>query len=251
MKNNDPLPRLAMKKNHRAICLLALSFLLPACTTATQTEITDNDSGLEKFNKVSYNVTEVADHYVLKPVARGYTAILPDPVEHSFSRAFANLREVGTAANELLQGELGEAGTATSRVVINSTLGILGLFDVADSMGIRKNDPEDFGQTLAVWGVKSGPYIYLPFLGPSSLRDAPSRVVDYFFDPVNHVESSRDQNLLNAWDVVQRRAQLLQTEEIVSGDRYLFLKDAYIQRREYLVNDGELSEDMNDFDTDF
>jgi len=172
-------------------------------------------------------------------------------VEDSFSRAFANLKEVGTAANELLQGELGEAGTATSRVLINSTLGVLGLFEVADKMGIRKNDPEDFGQTLAVWGVGSGPYLYVPFIGPSSLRDAPSRVVDYFFDPVNYVESSRDKYLLNTWDIVQSRAQLLQTEEIVSGDRYLFLKDAYMQRREYLINDGELSEDMDDFDTDF
>lgn len=240
-----------MKIFPRAVCLLVLGFLLPACTTATQTQITENDSGLEKFNKVSYNVTEVADQYVLKPIARGYRAVLPDPVEHSFSRAFANLKEVGTAANELLQGELGEAGTATSRVLINSTLGILGLFDVADAMGVRKNDPEDFGQTLAVWGVGSGPYVYLPFIGPSSLRDAPSRVVDYFFDPINYVESSRDQNLLNAWNVVQLRAQALQSEEIVSGDRYLFIKDAYTQRREYLVNDGELSEDMDEFDTDF
>lgn len=240
-----------MKKIPQAACLLALSFLLPACTTVTQTEIRESDSGLEKFNKASYNVTEVADQYILKPIAKGYTNILPDPVEDSFSRAFANLKEVGTAANELLQGELGEAGTATSRVLINSTLGVLGLFEVAEKMGIRKNDPEDFGQTLAVWGVGSGPYLYVLFIGPSSLRDAPSRVVDYFFDPVNYVESSRDKYLLNTWDIVQSRAQLLQTEEIVSGDRYLFLKDAYMQRREYLINDGELSEDMDDFDIDF
>ena len=160
-----------MKKIPQAACLLALSFLLPACTTVTQTEIRESDSGLEKFNKASYNVTEVADQYILKPIAKGYTNILPDPVEDSFSRAFANLKEVGTASNELLQGELGEAGTATSRVLINSTLGVLGLFEVAEKMGIRKNYPEDFGQTLAVWGVGSGPYIYIPFIGPSCLRD--------------------------------------------------------------------------------
>ena len=242
---------LDIKKFPRAICLLVSSVLLPACTTATQTEIREYDSGLEKFNKVSYNLTEVADQYFLKPVAKGYTAVLPDPVEDSFSRAFANIREVGTAANELLQGELGQACVATSRVIINSTLGILGLFDVAESIGVRKNDPEDFGQTLAVWGVESGPYLYIPFIGPSTLRDAPSRVVDYFFDPVNYVESSRDQYLLTGWDVIQQRARLLQREELVNGERYFFLKDAYLQRRDYLINDGELSEDMDDFDSDF
>lgn len=251
MKNNDRYPMLDIKNFPRAICLLVLSVLLPACTTATQTEIRAHDSGLEKFNKVSYNLTEVADQYILRPVAKGYTTVLPDPVENSFSRAFANIREVGTAANELLQGELGQACVATTRVVINSTLGILGLFDVAETMGIRKNDPEDFGQTLAVWGVKSGPYLYVPFIGPSTLRDAPSRVVDYFLDPVNYVNSSRDQYLLTGWDVIQQRARLLQREELVKGDRYLFLKDAYLQRREYLINDGDLSEDMDDFDSDF
>jgi phospholipid-binding lipoprotein MlaA len=240
-----------MKKIPQAASLLALSFLLPACTTFTQTEIRESDSGLEKFNKASYNVTEVANQYFLKPIAKGYTRVLPDPVEDSLSRALANLKEVGTAANELLQGELGEAGTATTRVLINSTLGVLGLNEVAEKMGLRKNDPEDFGQTLAVWGVGSGPYLYVPFIGPSSFRDAPSRVVDYFLDPVNYVESSRDNYLHNAWDVVHSRAQLLQLEQLVSGDRYLFLKDAYMQRREYLINDGELSEDMDDFDTDF
>ncbi|MFX4228944.1 MAG: VacJ family lipoprotein [Porticoccaceae bacterium] len=251
MKNNDRFPMLDIKNFPRAICLLVSSVLLPACTTATQTEIRENDSVLEKFNKASYNLTEVADQYVLKPVAKGYTRVLPDPLEDSFSRAFANIREVGTAANELLQGEFGQACAATTRVVINSTLGILGLFDVAETIGVRKNEPEDFGQTLAVWGIKSGPYLFIPFMGPSTLRDAPSRVVDYFFDPVNYVESSRDQYLLTGWDVIQKRAQLLQSEDLVSGDRYLFLKDSYLQRREYLVNDGELSEDMNEFDTDF
>lgn len=242
---------LDLKNIPRAICLLVSSVLLPACTTATQTEIREYDSGLEKFNKASYNLNEVADYYFLKPVAKGYSTVLPDPVEDSFSRAFANIREVGTAANELLQGELGQAYTATTRVVINSTLGILGLFDVAETMGIRKNDPEDFGQTLAVWGVGPGPYLYILFMGPSTLRDAPARVVDYFFDPVNHVQSSRDKYLLTGWDVVQQRAQLLQSENLVRGDRYLFLKDSYLQRREYLINDGELGEDMDEFDTDF
>ena len=240
-----------IKNIPRALCLLVSSFLLPACTTATQTEIKEYDSGLEKFNKASYNLTEIADQYFLKPIASGYSRVLPDPVEVSFSRAVANIREVGTAANELLQGELAEACTATSRVVINSTVGILGLFEVAESMGLHKNEPEDFGQTLAVWGVASGPYVFLPILGPSTLRDAPSRAVDYFFDPVNYVQSSRDQYFLTGWDVIQQRARLLQRGDVVNGDRYFFLKDAYLQRREYLIKDGELSEDMDEFDTDF
>ena len=114
------------------------------------------------------------------------------------------------------------------------------------------NDPEDFGQTLAVWGVESGPYVYIPVLGPSTLRDAPARAVDFFFNPVNAIDDSSTRHALRGTDLVQIRAQLLQAEGLISGEPYYFIRDAYQQRREYLINDGDIEADYDDdFDAEF
>lgn len=235
----------------RFIGLGLLIAMATGCATTQQTKIVESDSGLERANKVSYNATDWFDEYFFRPVAKGYAAVMPDPAEHAITRAFANAREVGSTVNEFLQGDMSDGFNGTGRVLVNSTLGVLGLFEVAESMGMDKREPEDFGQTLAVWGVGSGPYVYIPLLGPSTMRDAPSRVVDYFLDPITYIDDSSDRYALKAADLVQQRAALLQTEEIVSGDRYLFVKDAYLQRREYLISDGEITEEFDDFDTDF
>lgn len=235
----------------RLFLLFVFSFTMVACASTGRTDFSAEDSGIERVNKASYNATDWADQYLVKPVAKGYKAVMPDPAERAVSRAFANIREIGTAANSLLQGKVGQAANDSGRVLANSTLGILGLFEVAESMGLKKNQPEDFGQTLAKWGVGAGPYVFIPMLGPSTLRDAPSRVVDYFLNPLNYIDDSRSRYALNVTDLLQSRAALLETEEIISGDRYLFLKDAYLQRREYLINDGQLSDEEDDFDTDF
>ncbi len=239
----------ALASRFLGLCMLLA--LLSACATATRTSIEPADSVVEKFNKVSYNATEVLDVHFMKPVANGYRALMPDPAEKAISRAFSNFREAGSAANNLLQGKLEQAAINAGRVLVNSTLGVLGLFEVAQSMDLEKGLPEDFGQTLAVWGIGSGPYIYLPVLGPSTLRDAPSRVVDYVLNPLSRIDESTARYGLNAADLVQRRAGLLDTEEILRGDRYLFIKDAYLQRREYLIKDGKLLDEPDDFDTDF
>jgi len=240
-----------MKTSFKLPVFTLIVFSLASCASTGRVAFSENDSGLEKLNKASYNLTDWVDEYMLKPVAQGYSAVVPDPAENAIGRAFGNIGEIGTAVNNALQGKFSEAANDTGRVLANSTLGVLGLFEVAESMGLEKNQPEDFGQTLATWGVGSGPYVYLPLLGPSTLRDAPARIVDYFLDPINHVNDSTDQLILNGLDIVQTRASLLQTEGIISGDRYLFLKDAHLQRREYLINDGQISDDLDDFDTDF
>jgi len=240
-----------MTLNIRFFCLAITLVLISACASTGRTTFSQDDSTLEKVNKVSYNATDWVDQYLLKPVAQGYKIVMPNPAEDAVSRAFANIREVGTAANSLLQGKIGQAAHDSGRVLANSTLGVLGLFEVAESMGLKKNQPEDFGQTLAKWGVGSGPYVYIPLLGPSTLRDTPSRLVDYFFNPVSYIDDSRTRYVLSGSNIIQQRASAIDAEKVISGDRYLFLKDAYLQRRQYLVDDGELSDEQDDFDTDF
>lgn len=230
--------------------------VLASCASTGVTTISEDDSSLEKFNKTSYNITDWVDEYFLRPVAVGYSTAMPDPAEKAVGRVFSNLDEVGTAANSALQGKFSQSANDTARVLTNSTIGLLGLFDVAEHIGLEKNQPEDFGQTLAVWGVPSGGYFYIPFLGPSTLRDAPSLLVDQIFDPISYIDgyenAERDRYSLRVVDVVQTRASLIESERLISGDRYLFLKDAYLQRREYLINDGRIEDDFDDgFDTDF
>jgi len=240
-------------------CILLMAFcllFLAACASTGVTTIAEDDSRLEKFNKSSYNATDWVDEYFLKPIAVNYSYVMPDVAERAVNRAFNNLDEIGTAANSVLQGKFYQAANDSARVLTNSTIGLLGLFEVADSLGLEKNQPEDFGQTLAVWGVPSGGYFYIPFLGSSTVRDAPSFLVDQFFNPITYVrgysDAGRDQFILRASDIIQTRAALIENERLISGDRYQFLKDAYLQRREYLINDGRIEEDFDDgFETDF
>ena len=152
-----------------------------------------------------------------------------------------------------MQWKWGQAGNDTGRFLLNTTFGVVGIFDVARSAGLNKSEGEDFGQTLAVWGVGQGPYLVLPFLGPSTLRDGAGLPVDWYSIPAVYVEPQRLQNTLYGLDLVQIRAGLLDLESLATGDRYLFLRDAYLQRREHLINDGEVedefgSDEFDDFD---
>jgi len=202
----------------------------------------------EGFNRAVFTFNDKADTYVLRPVAKGYKAVTPDPVEQGVGRMFANLGEIVSVGNSLLQGKFRQAGHDTGRFLINSTVGVLGFFDVASEFGLYKNEREDFGQTLGAWGVSSGPYLVLPFLGPSTLRDAPARLVDGYANPINTVDHVPTRNSIYGVDVVSGRAELLDAEKLISGDRYVFIRDVYLQRRAYLVNDGELDDDFDDYD---
>lgn len=204
------------------------------------------------FNRTMYNFNDGLDRAILKPAAQGYKAIAPDFVETGVRNFFENLDDISVAVNNLLQGKVASSASDIGRVLINSTIGVLGLFDVASSMGLSKHD-EDFGQTLGAWGMDSGPYIVWPFFGPSSLRDTPSLVVDgVLLDPLTYVEIKTWERVgIIAVDVVSVRAELLSLEETVdeiSTDRYTFIREAYLDRREFLVNDGAAIDDDGLYD---
>ena len=208
----------------------------------------DQADPLEGYNRVMFSFNDKADQWVLKPVAKGYRYVMPDFFERGVSRMFSNLGEVLNVANDLLQGKVGQAGNDGGRLLINSTIGIAGFFDVAKHAGLEKSDGEDFGQTFGVWGVGEGAYVVLPFWGPSTLRDAPGLLLDSAFNPIGEIDHVPTRNQLYGARVISVRAELLEAEKLVKGDRYTFIRDVYLQRRQFLVNDGEVEDDFGDDD---
>lgn len=205
----------------------------------------------QKFNRKIHAFNDFFDRWALKPAAKTYRFISPKPVERGVSNFFGNLGEVRNIVNDGLQWKWKQAGHDTGRLLINSTLGIGGLFDVAKHAGLKKSQGEDFDQTLAKWGVCSGNFIVLPFLGPSTFRDAVSIPFDRLLDPVTYIDHDNTRYAFTAAEIIQIRASLLEFEKLASGDRYLFLRDAYRQRRVYLQNDGEVKYNAEDEFSDF
>lgn len=205
---------------------------------------------LEKWNRKVQRFNDVADERLVQPVARGYQK-LPAPVRHAAGNVYGNLADVGDLANNLLQGKPGDGISDLLRIAVNTTIGIGGLFDPASRLGLVDHN-EDFSQTLATWGIPRGPYLVLPILGPSSLRDALARSVNNRSDPMIYLHPVSHRNSLMALRLLHQRAELLTAERAVFGDRYIFFREAYQQRREYLENDGEVDDPFDDdFDEDF
>jgi len=225
------------KNRNQLLALLALSLTLSACSH-TKTATSSNDR-FERINRSVFKVNNALDKTLLKPVAKVYKKVTPEIVDTSITNFFANLDEVPTTLNSLLQLKGEAALDSTGRFLLNSTLGIAGLIDIASESGITKHD-EDFGQTLAKWGVPSGPYLMLPFLGPSTVRDASARLT---VDQVTSLRSYSDYSIeLTALYLLDMRADLLSAEAVLEGfsdDQYSVLRDAWLQRREYLINDGK------------
>lgn len=234
----------------KALYVLLTSFLLVAC--AQQPKVVDERDPWEGFNRTMFAFNDAADTYVLRPVAKGYVAVTPDPVRQGVSNVFYNLLEVRNVFNDVLQGKFSEAGKDTGRFLINSTLGVAGLFDVASHMGMLRSDGEDFGQTLAVWGVPDGPYLVLPLFGPRTLRDAAGTPVDWVTDPKTYIGHTQTSLEVKLAELVDTRASLLALEQDIGSDKYTLYRDIYLQRREYLIKDGEVEDsfggDMDDFD---
>lgn len=187
-----------------------------------------------------------ADRYVLKPIAKGYDTVVPQFARTSVGNFFSNLDDVTNGVNNGLQGKPLRAVSDLGRIVVNTTLGLGGLFDPASGLGLVKHN-ESFGQTLSVWGVPKGPYLVLPFLGPSTLTDAVARPFDSRLDPVRYLYPVDHRNRTYGARLIDQRASLLNLESTVFGDRYIFFRDAYLQRRNYLVNDGKVEDDFDDF----
>ncbi|SDI74928.1 MlaA family lipoprotein [Billgrantia gudaonensis] len=231
--------------------LLAVG-LLAGCASTPAPEERHPDDPWEGFNRRVFAFNEVVDRYALKPVAQGYRTVTPEPVQTGVGNFFSNLGELRTLLNSLLQGKPGNAGIAGARFVINTTVGIGGLWDFATHMEVTGRE-EDFGQTLGVWGVGEGPYLVLPFLGASTVRDTGALPVDVYSYPTTYIEDDPTRIGLTALRIVDTRAGLLDQEALIHGDRYSFIRDAYLQQRRFEVSDGEQGDDpfaSDDFDFD-
>ena len=204
----------------------------------------------ENLNRKTFEFNEKMDEKIAKPIAQTYSQ-LPPKIKKGVSNFFDNLEEVDTFVNQLLQGKPKESINDLTRFLINTTIGLGGFIDVASKMGLERHE-EDFGQTLAVWGVGQGPYIMLPILGPSTLRDTLSRPVSSFLSVTFHMTETDVNIVLKGMDAIETREKLLDVEALLSGDKYAFVKDAYIQSMYYEIKDGidvedDFVDDMDDF----
>ena len=204
----------------------------------------------QDLNEKTHNLNQGLDQSIATPIAKVYRKVTPDFLEVGVTNFTDNIEDINIALNNLLQAKIKDGLSDILRFTINSTIGLFGFFDVASSMGFQKHS-EDFGQTLAVWGVTDGPYIVLPVLGPSSLRDTLARIPEAFMTPLLLIDHHRTGYELTAIDLLDKRARYLGLESIVIGDEYLFYRDAYFQTREFDINDGLIEDDFDDFDFDF
>ncbi len=194
----------------------------------------------ENFNRSMYAVNKTLDTYVTRPVAQAYDAAVPLPAKAGAGNFFGNVGEVWIGANSLLQGKPGDAGDSLARLLVNSTVGIFGLFDVASELGIERHN-EDLGQTFAVWGAKESSYVFLPIIGPRTVRDTAGWAVEFFTDPLMGIKNYHTRYGAVALRFVDLRAGLLPADKIVEEaaiDEYAYVRDAYLQRRQNLIYDG-------------
>jgi phospholipid-binding lipoprotein MlaA len=236
----------------RMLGALIISSALSGCSTTPATE--PNIDPWEGWNRDVHEFNQDFDDTILKPLAKGYQDTVPNPVDESITNVFSNINDIGVTINDFLQFKFTQGGMDASRFLINTTAGLVGVFDVAKEINLPKHD-EDFGQTLGFWGVPSGNYMVLPFIGASSPREAFGLLGDALFNPLTYVSffggfaANAATAAATGVDVTDTRSDLMQSEKIVneaSIDRYDFIKNAYLQRREYLVYDGNPPEESND-----
>lgn len=195
---------------------------------------------IEGFNRAMFAFNEGLDSTIVKPVATGYDAVLPSPVRTGVTNFFGNIADLLIGVNNLLQGKGSEAMSDIGRVVINSTVGLLGIFDIASEAGLEKHN-EDFGQTFGRWGVGSGAYVVIPVFGPRTARDTAGLILDVAADPLTQLNPNADRNVLRVLRAVNDRANLLPADKVVEEaalDKYSYIRDAYLQRRRNLIYDG-------------
>jgi len=246
-ESKDKVPTTRLSSNLLVILLLPLTLLLSGCSSTPLVDDGERDPDpWEGMNRSIDAFNTELDNYVLKPVAKGYQAVTPEPVDKGISNFFSNLDDVTVIINDLLQLKPIQATSDLARLVINSTVGILGFFDVAKLIGLEKHN-EDFGQTLAFWGAPSGPYLVLPLFGPSTLRDGAGMIlVDWRTEPELYVTNRAERYSLYSINTIDTRADLLYASNLVeksSTDSYIFIREAYLQRRRNLIYDGSPPED--------
>ena len=218
-----------------AILAVMLAGLLGGCATSGNSK-----DPIEGFNRAMYAFNEGLDTVLIKPVAQGYEAVLPTPVRTGVTNFFGNIADFFIGVNNLLQGKPDQAVSDIGRVLINSTVGILGIFDVATNAGLEKHE-EDFGQTFGRWGVGDGAYVVLPVFGPRTVRDTFGLVLDIAADPVANIGDIPTRNSALALRLIDTRADLLPAVKVIEEaalDKYSYVRDGYLQRRRNLIHDG-------------
>ena len=221
----------------RSLVALVLLLLVAGCATTGSTDMHDP---WEKMNRATWSFNESADIAIVQPLARGYNK-LPGFAREGVGNFFGNLDDVATGPNNVFQGKPVDGASDLARVVVNSVFGVFGLWDVATPLGLEKHN-EDLGQTLAVWGVPSGPYFVIPVFGPSTVRDAAARPIDPSFFYSYGIDNLAVNLGLYVTDVVRTRANLLQADKVLDEaalDRYTFVRDAWLQRRRNQIYDGK------------
>jgi phospholipid-binding lipoprotein MlaA len=222
------------------VAALALFALLTGCATVPPNAGQDPRDPLEAFNRQVFGFNEGLDKVVLKPLAQVYDTVLPQPVQDCFANGFSNLREPSNAFNNLLQGKAAEAVSDVCRFAVNTTVGLLGCFDVASRMGLERHR-EDFGQTLGRWGLGQGPFLVLPLFGPSSIRDGAGLGVETVLDVNFWINNVSVRNTIFGVRTINARDELLRADDLISEaalDKYTFVRDGYLQRRRNQVYDG-------------
>ncbi len=226
-------------------CILLILIFINGCASINSDVPEDP---FESINRPIYTFNRALDKAILKPVATGYQTITPQPLQTGVNNFFENLDDLVTAFNALLQGKVTQSVSDTTRFLVNSTVGIGGLFDVGSSMGLDKHD-EDLGQTLGYWGFDSGAYVMLPFFGPTTIRDGFGEIGDYPLNPFRYTDHIPTKNTVSGLNLIDKRAGILefdaQLEEAI--DEYAFIRDAYLQNRQYRVYDGNPPEDEEDW----
>lgn len=224
----------------RPVALIAFCVLLTGCATAPDRGGEPNDP-LEPLNRRVHAFNEVFDRHIAQPVARGYNAVLPEPVNRGITNFFRNLGDVSVLVNSALQLKPRATVITANRLMINTTFGIAGVIDVAGMMGAKRQH-EDFGQTLGYWGADAGPYLVLPFLGPSSVRDGTGFAVDSWYDPLNSIDDTTTLTGMTVLRAVDTRARLLGTTGLLDTaavDPYAYTRDAWLRRRINQIHDGD------------
>lgn len=233
--------------NTRLLSVAALALLLAGCA-ASPTRTASNVDPLEPVNRGLYQVHDAIDRAVLTPVNKVYTAVVPQFARTGVSNFFGNFEDLWSAVNDVLQGKGQKAGDDLGRVLTNTMFGLGGMIDIASQAGIERGN-EDFGQTLAVWGVGSGPYLFIPLIGPSTFRDATGTIVHSFAWPPGYIADVDVRNSVYGLYVVDQRYQAQDALTAVDNaalDRYTFIRNAYLQRRRYLIYDGKVPADKED-----
>lgn len=230
------------------LAIIALAAGVSGCSSIPVDERAESDPW-ESMNRSLYSINTTIDKVSTKPLAKGYRAILPGPVRKGISNFFRNIVAPSSAINNFLQGKPGRGVSEIGRFVINSTIGVGGLIDIATPSGLEEYR-EDFGQTAAVWGIPDGPYVMLPFLGPKTLRDAVFLPVDIVADPLYHYDNTSVRDKVYVLRLINLRYQLLAAEKFLedSKDKYVTTRESYLQNREYEVYDGDPPEDDDFFD---